>query len=87
MISRLLDSMKMSGAMSGNPRQTAGFAISDILELDRSNNVVGLESSINNTSGGDTSQLYPHSTQDLAGYVPSLSRHWASPPSDHHGEF
>lgn len=54
-----------------NPRQTAGFAISDILELDRNSNPT-LE-----TTPSDA-PLYTHPTHvELSGYVP---RHWTSPP-------
>lgn len=61
----------MTGPM-GNPRQTAGFAISDILELDRHTNV-GIDPPPNDTA------LYNHPPHDISGYVP-ISRHWAAPP-------
>lgn len=61
----------MTGPM-GNPRQTAGFAISDILELDRHTNV-GIDPPPNDSA------LYSHPPHDISGYVP-ISRHWAPPP-------
>lgn len=63
---RLLDSMKMTGPM-GNPRQPAGFAISDILELDR--NGSGIEHQPTDAP------LYGHPPHDISAYVPS-TRHW-----------
>lgn len=69
---RLLDSIKMSNSMN-NQRQPAGFAISDILELDRQNNPHSeLDPSI-------TDSLY--TTTDLS-YMP---RHWGQLPD--HGKF
>ncbi|KAJ3659644.1 hypothetical protein Zmor_011322 [Zophobas morio] len=70
----LLDSMKMTGPM-GNPRQPAGFAISDILELDRNSNV-GMDQP-------PDAPLYNHPAHDIGGYVP-ISRHWTTPPEALH---
>ncbi|XP_044254538.1 homeobox protein Nkx-2.2-like [Tribolium madens] len=71
----LLDSMKMTGPM-GNPRQSAGFAISDILELDRNSNV-GIE------HPPTEAPLYTHPAHDISGYVP-ISRHWPTPSEGFH---
>ncbi|CAH1371409.1 hypothetical protein MTP99_012890 [Tenebrio molitor] len=73
----LLDSMKMAGPM-GNPRQPGGFAISDILELDRNSNV-GIE------PPPTDAPLYAHPAHDISGYVP-ISRHWSVAPPEglHH---
>ena len=60
----------MTGPM-GNPRQPAGFAISDILELDRNSNV-GMDQP-------PDAPLYNHPAHDIGGYVP-ISRHWTTPP-------
>lgn len=70
---RLLDSMKMAGPM-GNPRQPGGFAISDILELDRNSNV-GIE------PPPTDAPLYAHPAHDISGYVP-ISRHWSVAPPE-----
>ncbi|XP_066146423.1 homeobox protein DTH-1-like [Euwallacea fornicatus] len=66
----LLDSIKMTNPMS-NPRQPGGFAISDILELDRQNNVQHPE-----LDPSMAEALY--TTTDLS-YMP---RHWPQIP-DH----
>ncbi|KAJ8981322.1 hypothetical protein NQ317_015455 [Molorchus minor] len=67
----LLDSMKLPGTTMGNQRQPAGFAISDILELDRN-------------GPQEIDPITPdhsiYSSQDLS-YIP---RHWPQLPD--HGE-
>ncbi|KAG5892387.1 hypothetical protein JTB14_036000 [Gonioctena quinquepunctata] len=65
----LLDSMKMTGTTIVNQRQPAGFAISDILELDRQN------SDEIDPISSDTSMYSPH--QDLP-YPPRP--HWIQLP-------
>lgn len=62
----LLDSMKMTPVPSHH-RHSAGFAISDILELDR--NASSLESS------SPDSSFYPNSSHDLSSYSP-INRQW-----------
>ncbi|XP_074037511.1 uncharacterized protein [Leptinotarsa decemlineata] len=75
----LLDSMKMTGTTMVNQRQPGGFAISDILELDRQN------SEEIDPISTDTSMYSPH--QDIP-YPPR--HHWIQmpesglPPPQHH---
>lgn len=65
--------MKSTSSPIGTQRQTAGFAISDILELDRNNrNSQELEPMISENS------LYP--SQDL-----TYLRHWTTIPE--HGNY
>ncbi|KAL3265628.1 hypothetical protein HHI36_009833 [Cryptolaemus montrouzieri] len=72
----LLDSMKMTGPVLSQQRPPAGFAISDILELDRSG-ATSLEPS------SPDSSLYTNSTHDLSPYS-TINRHWPSSPDAIH---
>ncbi|KAK9885742.1 hypothetical protein WA026_012508 [Henosepilachna vigintioctopunctata] len=66
----LLDSMKMTGPPINPQRQPASFAISDILDLDRSG-ANALDSS------SPDSSFYTNSTHDVSPYN-TINKHWVS---------